>query len=96
VALGWHLIGLAVGDAFGDIGRSDAYRQHYGIITNLYADARSTDDTEFAVLTARTLIDCQGDLTPEVLLGSWRKYILDQGGVYERGYRLSCSSLIAT
>lgn len=81
------LIGLAVGDAFGDIGRNDAYRQRYGIITNLYADAKSTDDTEFAVLTARTLIDCQGDLTPEVLLGSWRKYILERGGVYERGGR---------
>ena len=29
------LLGLAVGDAFGDIGRNDAYRQRFGIITNL-------------------------------------------------------------
>jgi ADP-ribosylglycohydrolase len=76
-----------VGDAFGDIGRSDPYRQRYGIITNLYAGAKSTDDTEFAVLTAQTLLDCEGDLTAEALLGSWQKYILAQGGLFERGGR---------
>ena len=79
--------GLAVGDALGDIGRNDAYRQRYGIVTNLYAGAKSTDDTEFAVLTAQTLLDCQGDVTPDGVLGSWQKYILDQGGVFERGGR---------
>ena len=81
------MVGLAVGDAFGDIGRSDAYRQRYGIITNLYAGAKSTDDTEFAVLTAQTLLDCDGDLTTEALLNSWQKYIFDQGGLFERGGR---------
>jgi ADP-ribosylglycohydrolase len=81
------LVGLAVGDALGDIARDDAYRQRYGIVTNLYDGARSTDDTEFAVLTARTLLDCDGQLTPEHLLDSWQRYILDQGGVLERGGR---------
>lgn len=81
------LVGLAIGDALGDLGRSDPYRQRYGIVTNLYAGAKSTDDTEFALLTARTLIDNDGDLTPETQLASWKKYILDQGGVYERGGR---------
>ncbi len=81
------LAGLAVGDALGDIARDDGYRQRYGIVTNLYDGARSTDDTEFAVLTARVLLDCGGDLTPEHLLESWLKYILDQGGVQERGGR---------
>lgn len=81
------LVGLAVGDAFGDIGRSDVYRQRYGIITNLYAGAKSTDDTEFAVLTAQTLLDCGGRLTSEALLASWQKYILAQGGLFERGGR---------
>lgn len=57
-ALG-SMIGLAVGDALGDLGRSDPYRQRYGIVTNLYDGAQSTDDTEFALLTARTLIDCR-------------------------------------
>ena len=81
------LAGLAVGDALGDICRNDAYRQRYGIVTNLYDGAKSTDDTEFAVLTAQTLLDCQGDLTPDALLRSWQKYILDEGGVFERGGR---------
>ena len=79
------MLGLAVGDAFGDIGRDDAYRQRYGIITNLYAGAKSTDDTEFALLTARTLIDNAGELTPELQMQAWQKYILEQGGVFERG-----------
>jgi ADP-ribosylglycohydrolase len=79
------LLGLAVGDAMGDLGRSDAHRQRYGIITNLYDGARSTDDTEFAVLTAQTLLDCQGELTIEHVANSWRKYILGQGGMGTRG-----------
>lgn len=85
-ALG-SLLGLAVGDALGDLGRSDAYRQRYGIVTNLYAGAGSTDDTEFALLTARTLIDNDGQLCDEAVVRSWQKYILEQGGVYERGGR---------
>lgn len=79
------LLGLAVGDAFGDIGRNDAYRQKYGIVTNLYEGAKSTDDTEFAVLTAQTLIDCGGKLTSDHLVASWQKYIIDQGGLGDRG-----------
>lgn len=79
------LLGLAVGDAFGDLGRSDAYRQRYGIITNLYEGAKSTDDTEFAVLTAKTLLDCGGDLTREHLVASWQRYIIAEGGVAARG-----------
>lgn len=81
------LAGLAVGDALGDICRTDTYRQRYGIVTNLYAGAKSTDDTEFAVLTAQTLLDCQGHLTADAVYQSWKKYILDQGGVFERGGR---------
>ena len=79
------LLGLAVGDAFGDIGRSDPYRQRYGIVTDLYAGAKSTDDTEFAVLTAQTLIDCGGNLTSDAVLTAWKKYILGQGGMFDRG-----------
>lgn len=79
------LLGLAVGDALGDLGRSDAYRQRYGIITTLYEGAKSTDDTEFAILTAQTLIDCRGNLTTEHLVASWKKYIIEQGGAKERG-----------
>jgi ADP-ribosylglycohydrolase len=81
------MLGLAIGDALGDLGRSDAHRQRYGIVTSLYAGAKSTDDTEFALLTARTLIDCQARTDPDVVLHSWKKYIIEQGGVYERGGR---------
>lgn len=79
------LLGLAVGDAYGDLGRSESYRQRYGIITNLYDGAQSTDDTEFAVLTGQTLLDCGGALTIEGVLAAWRKYILAQGGMGTRG-----------
>lgn len=79
------LLGLAVGDAFGDLGRSNDYRLRYGIVTKLYEGAKSTDDTEFAILTAQTLIDCGGDLTLEHLTASWTKYILGQGGMFDRG-----------
>ena len=79
------LVGLAVGDAFGDIGRSQNYRSRYGIVTDLHAGAQSTDDTEFAVLTAQTLIDCDGNLTLDAVYAAWEKYILGQGGMYDRG-----------
>jgi ADP-ribosylglycohydrolase len=79
------LLGLAVGDAMGDLGRSDHYRQRYGIITDMYDGAKSTDDTEFAILTAQTLIDWRGEITLSRVAESWRKYILGQGGMGDRG-----------
>jgi len=79
------LVGLAVGDALGDLGRDNEYRKRYGLAGALHQNAKSTDDTEFALLTARTLVDCQGDLTDEAVLRAWQRYILDQGGVFERG-----------
>lgn len=78
------LLGLAAGDALGDAGRSEYYRNRYGIVTNLYEGLRNTDDTEFAILTARSLIDSGGWLTRESVLKAWQTYILDQGGIYER------------
>lgn len=79
------LIGLAIGDALGDLGRDNEYRKRYGLALELNPHARSTDDTEFAVLTARALLDCRGDLTGDAVLRAWQRYILDQGGVFERG-----------
>ncbi len=78
------LIGLAVGDAMGDLGRSQEYRDRYGIITTLFPGAKSTDDTEFGLLTARILLDCQGKLSPAAVLQAWRTYIIDQGGIFDR------------
>lgn len=79
------MAGLACGDAMGDVGRNQAFRDRYGIVDDMYDGAKSTDDTEFAVLTAVTLLDCQGRLTPEALVDSWRRRILDQGGLFDRG-----------
>jgi len=81
------LIGLAVGDALGDLGRSQDHRARYGIVTNLYPEARSTDDTEFCALTARALLDCRGRLTPAGTAAAWRKYVLDRGGARKRAGR---------
>ncbi len=81
------LIGLAVGDALGDLGRSQEHRARYGLAADLTEGAMSTDDTEFALLTARMLLDCQGRLTPDAVLAAWQRYILDQGGVFDRGGR---------
>jgi len=84
---GGALIGLAIGDAMGDIGRSQEHRARYGIVTNMYPEAKSTDDTEFGVLTAMALLDCGGQLTPELTAAAWRKYVLDRGGAKKRAGR---------
>ena len=81
------LIGLAVGDAVGDLGRSQEHRNRYGLITRLLDDGKSTDDTEFGVLTARALLDYRGELTPEKTAQAWRKYIIGRGGAKKRAGR---------
>lgn len=78
---------VAVGDAMGDIGRSEEHRRRYGIITDMYEGAKSTDDTEFAVLTARTVLDVRGELTYDSVTRAWHRYILDEGGMLARGGR---------
>jgi len=80
-------IGLAVGDAVGDLGRSQEHRNRYGLIVRLLDDGKSTDDTEFGVLTARALLDCRGDLTPQKAADAWRKYIIACGGAKKRAGR---------
>jgi len=81
------MLGLAAGDAIGDAGRSEVYRSRYGIVNDLYPGLRGTDDTEFAVLTACGLLDAGGKLTPESVMAAWKKYVLDQGGIFERAGR---------
>jgi ADP-ribosylglycohydrolase len=39
------------------------------------------------LLTAATLLDCGGRLTREVLVDSWRRRIIEAGGMHERGGR---------
>lgn len=84
------LVGHAIGDSFGDIARSPDYHLQYGITMD-FSDkpAPGTDDTEFALLTAQTLIKTKGKLTDADVLESWKTFILPlselkRGGASER------------
>ncbi len=79
------IVGLGVGDAMGDLGRDSDVRNRYGILTELLPQGRSTDDTEFCVLSARAFLDCEGEYTPQVVADAWRRLVLDHGGPEERG-----------
>ncbi len=81
------LIGLAVGDAVGDLGRSQDHRNRYGLVTRLLPDGKSTDDTEFGVLSARAILDHGGKVDAAAFARSWRKYIIDRGGAKKRAGR---------
>ena len=80
------LIGLAIGDSFGDQARSPENQMAYGISRDLYATSSwSTDDTEFALLTAQCLIGTGGNLTVEAAVNGWRKHVLPQDDLGPKG-----------
>jgi ADP-ribosylglycohydrolase len=79
------IIALGIGDAAGDLGRCDEVRQRYGILTRLLPEGKSTDDTEFTVLSARSLLDCPGEYTADFVARTWRELVLSDGGAGERG-----------
>ena len=76
---------LGVGDAAGDLGRDDAVRRKYGILTRLLPEGKSTDDTEFSVLSARGLLDNRENYTAKAVADTWRKLVLADGGAGARG-----------
>ncbi|NUN10060.1 MAG: ADP-ribosylglycohydrolase family protein [Ignavibacteriaceae bacterium] len=84
------LLGHAIGDSFGDIARSADYHFQYGITMDFTDKAApGTDDTEFALLTAQTLLDTKGKITDEAVLENWKKHVLPltelkRGGASER------------
>ncbi len=84
------LIGLAIGDSFGDAARMQDNRVDYGITTDFNKKATwSTDDTEFALLTAKTLIACHGEITTEDVVKAWFEDVVVQdefkrGGASEK------------
>jgi ADP-ribosylglycohydrolase len=84
------LVGHAIGDSFGDIARSPDYHLQFGITMDFTEKpAPGTDDTEFALLTAQTLIKTKGNLTDADVLEAWRTHILPlselkRGGASER------------
>ena len=85
------LIGLAIGDSFGDAARTADNHFLYGITTDFRhgVPAPGTDDTEFALLTADTLLQARGELTSEHVLSAWRQHVISleampRGGASER------------
>lgn len=73
------ICGLAIGDSFGDACRMQSNRENYGITTDFNSGASwSTDDTEFALLTAKTLISCNGNLTTEDVVKAWFEEVVVQ------------------
>ncbi len=83
------LCGLAIGDSFGDAARGPENQRDYGITTDFNKGASwSTDDTEFALLTAETLIQCKGNPTSDDIVEMWLKHVatmdeLKRGGASE-------------
>lgn len=83
------LIGHAIGDSFGDAARTPESHFKFGIMMDFDEnEVPSTDDTDFALLTAQTLIECKGELTTEAVVNSWIKYVgpnkeLKRGGSSE-------------
>jgi ADP-ribosylglycohydrolase len=80
------LIGLAIGDSFGDQARSPENHTLYGISRDLYATSSwSTDDTEFTLLTAQCLIETAGNLTIDAVVDGWKKHVLPQSDLGPKG-----------
>ena len=83
------LSGLAIGDSFGDAARGADNQRDYGITTDFNKGASwSTDDTEFALMTAKLLIEHEGKFTSDDVVNMWFKYVatedeLKRGGVSE-------------
>ncbi|MGF7146173.1 ADP-ribosylglycohydrolase [Anaerotaenia torta] len=84
------LAGVAIGDSFGDAGRKPENNLDYGMMADFSkGKSWSTDDTEFALFTAKMLIDHKGDPSSEDFEEGWKRYILTQdefprGGASER------------
>lgn len=83
------LCGIAIGDSFGDESRNNENQLAYGITTDFNTKPSwSTDDTEFAMLTAVTLLKCKGKLTTEAVVEAWLEHVavqdeLKRGGASE-------------
>lgn len=83
------MIGLAIGDSLGDAARKKDNRANYGFTTDFNSGASwSTDDTEFALLTAQILLNCKGKLTSEAVVEAWMEHVvcedeLKRGGASE-------------
>ncbi len=84
------LIGLAIGDAVGapteGMTRS-AIRESFGWVDDMAAGAAGTDDTEYAVLTARTVLRHGAGMISADVARTWLAAVENQeGGFYGAGF----------
>ncbi len=71
--------GIAIGDSFGDASRKPDNQLAYGITTDFGKTASwSTDDTEFALLTAHILLGSGGRLTDGAVVAAWMEHVATQ------------------
>ena len=71
------LMGLATGDALANTTAEDPR----ALTAAPSATAASTAITEFALLTARTLLDNEGQLTVGRVVNAWQNYLIQPGGL---------------
>jgi len=73
------LAGLALGDSFGDACRTEKNHKKYGITMDFGSESSwSTDDTEFALLTAKILIDANGNPNKNDIKNAWLEHVVTQ------------------
>lgn len=80
------LIGLAIGDAMGAPTEGmtpDAIRHRFGRVDSLEPDAAGTDDTEYAVLCARSLLNHGTQLTAAAVAETWLAAVQGQAGGFD-------------
>ncbi len=81
------LVGLAVGDALGQPTEGltpQAVRERYGRIEDLLDPAAAvSDDTEYALFSARVIIEQGGQPTATDFEAAWRKHIVPQTGPFK-------------
>jgi ADP-ribosylglycohydrolase len=77
--------GLAIGDTLGELARSELYHERYGVTMGLHGCSESTDDTEFAVLTAKIIVASEGRVTSEAVHQAWMEYIVKPGILKKSG-----------
>jgi ADP-ribosylglycohydrolase len=85
------LIGQAVGDALGapteGMTRAEITEKFDWVSGFVSDDPAGTDDTEYAVLTARTVLEHGHQMTPEDVAQAWRDNLVAQeGGFYGGGF----------
>jgi ADP-ribosylglycohydrolase len=83
------ILGQAVGDALGAPTEGmtrDAIRARYGWLADFVTEEPAgTDDTEYAVLTARTILRYGRGLTPDDVTREWRRTLVGQEGGFSGG-----------